>query len=113
MERHLPTDDPGGTQQSVELILQRWKLIQHRQELATCISHDLVQPLSEIVNRVWLCREMCKRVEDSPQLHESLNEIENCALRAVEMVRLAHKLVGAQACNESLRDFGEPGDAVS
>lgn len=113
MESPFPSDDQDETQPSVEQLVQRWMSIQHRPELATCIAHDLVQPLSEIVNRVWLCREMCKRIEDSPQLHESLDEIENSALRAVDMIRMAHKLFGAAISSESSRDCREPGDTVS
>lgn len=113
MGSHFPSDDHGETQESVELLVQRWMSIQHRQELATCIAHDLVQPLSEIVNRVWLCREWCTRAEESSPLHESLDEIENCALRSVEMIRMAHKLVGTKIRRESSRDCREPGDTVS
>lgn len=113
MKKPFSSRDLDGISPAIEQIRQRWLAIQDHQELASSISHDLVQPLSEIVNRVWLSRDSCKRVEETSQLHESLDQIENCAIRAAELVRLAHQLIGAKFCNESQRDFGEPGDTVS
>lgn len=113
MKNSFPSNDSDEMPQAIELVLQRWISTRDRQELATSITHDLVQPLSEIVNRVWLCRDSYMRSEDMDQLLESLDEIENCALRAVELVRLAHKLIGAEVGSKSLRDRGESGDTVS
>jgi len=113
MEKSSRSDHHDGTPQSVDLVLQRWISIQDRQALANCVTHDLVQPLSDIVNRVWLCRELSRGAMDVEQLQESLSQIEDDALRAVEMIRLAHRLFGAQTGGERSHVDPRVGDTVS
>lgn len=79
-----------------ELLLQ-WLEMESVEKLASRVSHDLIQPLSEIVNHVWLCRELAGRSPATAELHQTLSHIEDQALRAAEMIRVVRRL----ACSRS------------
>lgn len=79
-----------------ELLLQ-WLEMESVEKLAGRVSHDLIQPLSEIVNHVWLCRELAGRSPATAELHQMLSHIEDQALRAAEMIRVVRRL----ACSRS------------
>lgn len=79
-----------------ELLLE-WLEMDSVDQLASRVSHDLIQPLSEIVNHVWLCRQLVGRSPATAELHQSLSQIEDQALRAAEMIRVVRRL----ACSRS------------
>lgn len=75
--------------------LKEWLAIESAEKLATRISHDLIQPLSEIVNHVWFCRELVGRSPAMTEVHQSLTSIEDQAMQVAEMIRVVRRIASA------------------
>jgi hypothetical protein len=73
--------------------LVEWLAIESVEKLASRITHDLIQPLSEIVNHVWFCRELIGRSPATTEVHQSLTSIEDQAMQVAEMIRVVRRLV--------------------
>lgn len=92
---------------------ENWSSIRSTEELATSIAHDLIQPLSEIVNSVWICRELIGNSSVPLEVDESLASIESQAMRAAELIRAARKLVGEWEGGSLPVSHSNPNDTVS
>lgn len=92
---------------------ENWSSIRSTEELATSIAHDLIQPLSEIVNSVWICRELIGNSSVPLEVDESLASIESQAMRAAELIRAARKLVSEWEETSIPGRHANPNDTVS
>jgi light-regulated signal transduction histidine kinase (bacteriophytochrome) len=88
-----PPDDLSTSSGVPPEQLEEWLAIESVEKLATRISHDLIQPLSEIVNHVWFCRELVGRSPAMTEVHQSLTSIEDQAMQVAEMIRVVRRLV--------------------
>lgn len=91
----LSLPDPSETSGVPPEQLEEWLAIESAEKLATRISHDLIQPLSEIVNHVWFCRELVGRSPAMTEVHQSLTSIEDQAMQVAEMIRVVRRLACA------------------
>ncbi len=90
-----PPDDLSPSSGVPPEQLEQWLAIESVEKLATRISHDLIQPLSEIVNHVWFCRELVGRSPATTEVHQSLTRIEDQAMQAAEMIRAVRSIASA------------------
>lgn len=91
--------------------VDRWATIESVDELADRVVHDLIQPLNEIANNVWLCRESI----GDPSVanpHDVLNSIDAQVMRAAEMIRAARRLVTDWAATHGRVVRNGPSDTV-
>lgn len=75
--------------------LEQWLAITSVEKLASRVAHDLIQPLGDIVNHAWFCREMIGRNPETEDVHKSLTAIEEHAMQVAEMIRVVRRM----ACN--------------
>ncbi len=73
--------------------LPAWDSIQSASELADRVAHDLIQPLGDIVNNVWLCRELMSTMSGAAEIRALLERVEADAMRLAELMRYARELV--------------------
>jgi hypothetical protein len=92
----LPPPDDSLTSSAVppEQLLE-WLAIESVEQLAARVTHDLIQPLSEIVNHVWFCRELVGRSPATMEVHQSLKCIEDQAMQVAEMIRVVRRIASA------------------
>ena len=72
--------------------LEEWLAITSVDKLASRVAHDLIQPLGDIVNHVWFCRELVGRDPGTEEVHQSLTAIENHAMQVAEMIRVVRRM---------------------
>jgi hypothetical protein len=91
---------------------ENWATIRSTEELATSVAHDLIQPLSEIVNSVWICRELIGNSSIPLEVDETLASIESQAMRAAELIRAARRLVSEWESGSISGSHSNPNDTV-
>lgn len=72
--------------------LEQWLAITSVDKLASRVAHDLIQPLGDIVNHVWFCRELIGRTPATEEVHQSLTAIEDHAMQVAEMIRVVRRM---------------------
>lgn len=72
--------------------LEQWLAITSVDKLASRVAHDLIQPLGDIVNHVWFCRELVGRTPGTEEIHQSLTAIEDHAMQVAEMIRVVRRM---------------------
>ncbi|MBS0204394.1 MAG: hypothetical protein JSS49_15930 [Planctomycetes bacterium] len=87
----------SGNTLSIDEVTQSWLSIESPVDLASRISHDLIQPLNEIVTNVWLCRELSGDSPACTEFRAVLDSIEDQAMRTARMIRTVRKLVRDRA----------------
>ena len=105
---HLAPCTPASAEETL-LLWQTWATSCSVEELTARIAHDLIQPLSDIVNYVWLCRES---IESSSVAHEPLAGIEDQAMRLAEMIRRVRRFVGTLDVGQTSIEQSGPCDTV-
>ncbi|MDB5345578.1 MAG: hypothetical protein JWP89_3955 [Schlesneria sp.] len=91
----LPPDDSLTSSAVPPEQLLEWLAMESVEQLAARVTHDLIQPLSEIVNHVWFCRELVGRSPATTEVHQSLTSIEDQAMQVAEMIRVVRRIACA------------------